>query len=144
MCSFTPAAARVSCSAGTYIRSLVSDLGARLGCGAVLTALRRTAACGFSVQDAHTLDDLRVCTPEELSACLLPVDAALAAYPAVTVTEKQSARFRNGGALDLARVRIGEQDGLYRVYDPQGTFLGLGLRDTEKSELAVRRLLIER
>ena len=134
----------VQCSAGTYIRSLVSDLGEALGCGAVLTALRRTEANGLSVTDAHTLDGLRALSPQELSACVLPVDAVLADYPAVTVTEKQSVRFRNGGALDLARVRGADADGLYRVYDPQGTFLGLGTRSAEQNELAVRRLLIER
>ena len=134
----------VQCSAGTYIRSLVSDLGEALGCGAVLTALRRTEANGLSVKDAHTLDGLRALSPQELSACVLPVDAVLADYPAVTVTEKQSVRFRNGGALDLARVRGADADGLYRVYDPQGTFLGLGTRSAEQNELAVRRLLIER
>lgn len=134
----------VQCSAGTYIRSLVSDLGEALGCGAVLTALRRTEANGLSVTDARTLDGLRALSPQELSACVLPVDAVLADYPAVTVTEKQSVRFRNGGALDLARVRGADADGLYRVYDPQGTFLGLGTRSAEQNELAVRRLLIER
>lgn len=134
----------VQCSAGTYIRSLVSDLGEALGCGAVLTALRRTEANGLSVKGARTLDGLRALSPQELSACVLPVDAVLADYPAVTVTEKQSVRFRNGGALDLARVRGADADGLYRVYDPQGTFLGLGTRNAEQNELAVRRLLIER
>lgn len=134
----------VQCSAGTYIRSLVSDLGEALGCGAVLTALRRTAANGMSVENAYTLDGLRALPPQKLCACVLPVDAVLADYPAVTVTQNQSVRFRNGGALDLARVRGADADGLYRVYDPQGVFLGLGERNAEKSELAVRRLLIER
>ena len=134
----------VRCSGGTYIRSLVSDLGNALGCGAVLTALRRTEANGLSVENAHTLDELRGYSPQTLCACVLPMDAVLAAYPAVTVTQNQSVRFRNGGALDLGRVRgVGTQE-MYRVYDPQGKFLGLGQRSTEKNELAVRRLLIER
>ena len=134
----------VRCSGGTYIRSLVSDLGNALGCGAVLTALRRTEANGLSVENAHTLDELRGYSPQTLCACVLPMDAVLAAYPAVTVTQNQSVRFRNGGALDLGRVRgVGTQE-MYRVYDPQGKFLGLGQRSTEKNELAVRRRLIER
>ena len=133
----------VRCSGGTYIRSLVSDLGQALGCGAVLAALRRTEANGLSAERAHTLDFLRACSPQELSACVLPVDAVLAAYPAVTVTDNQSVRFRNGGALDLMRVRGVDAPGLYRVYDPQGVFLGLGQRNAEQNELAVRRLLIE-
>ena len=134
----------VHCSAGTYIRSLVSDLGEALGCGAVLTALRRTEANGFSVQDAHTLDDLRACTPEQIAALVLPIDRVLSAYPAVTVTEKQAVRFDNGGALDLTRVRGVDGEGLYRVYDPAGRFLGLGEVHPEQNELAVRRRLVER
>ena len=134
----------VHCSGGTYIRSLVSDLGEVLGCGAVLTSLRRTEANGLHVEDAHTLDDLRACPPQALSALVLPVDAALSAYPAVTVTQNQSVRFCNGGALDLARVRGVGTGELYRVYDPQGVFLGLGQKDADQNELAVRRLLIER
>jgi tRNA pseudouridine55 synthase len=134
----------VRCSAGTYIRSLVSDLGQALGCGAVLTALRRTEANGLRVENASTPDQLRACSPQELAARVLPVDAVLADYPAVTVTQNQSVRFCNGGALDLARVRGVDAEGLYRVYDPQGAFLGLGRKSTEQNELAVRRLLIGR
>ena len=134
----------VYCSAGTYIRSLVSDLGEALGCGAVLTALRRTAANGFAVEDAHTLDALCACTPEQIAAFVLPIDRVLSGYPAVTVTEKQAVRFDNGGALDLARVRGVSGAGLYRVYDPAGRFLGLGEVRPEQNELAVRRRLVER
>ena len=111
---------------------------------AVLTALRRTEANGFSVQDAHTLDELRACTPEQIAALVLPIDRVLSAYPAVTVTEKQAVRFDNGGALDLIRVRGVDGEGLYRVYEPAGRFLGLGEVHPEQNELAVRRRLVER
>lgn len=134
----------VQCSAGTYIRSLVSDLGEALGCGAVLTALRRTAANGFAVESAHTLDELRACTSEQLQSCIYPVDKVLSPYPAVTVTDKQAVRFCNGGELAADRVRGLAADGLYRVYAPDGRFLGLGNADSAKAQLCVRRLLIER
>lgn len=134
----------VSCSSGTYIRSLVSDLGEALGCGAVLTALCRTRANGFSIEDAHTLSELRECSKETFASYLLSVDQVLDAYPAVTITDNQAVRFRNGGELDKARLRGIGADGLYRVYAPDGTFLGLGLLDSEKNALSVRRLLIER
>lgn len=132
----------VRCSAGTYIRSLVDDLGEALGCGAVLTALRRTQANGFSVTDAHTLDALRACPPQEVRQYVLPVDQVLSAYPAITITEKQTVRFRNGGELDRVRLRGIGDCGLYRVYAPDGQFLGLG--ELREADLAVRRLLIER
>ncbi len=133
----------VHCSAGTYIRSLVSDLGEALGCGAVLTALRRTMAHGLRVEDACTPDVLAALAPTDAAAKVIPVDRLLETYPAVTVTENQSARFCHGGALDAGRVRGLCGDGLYRVYAPDGRFLGLGSFGADAGELAVRRLLIE-
>ena len=132
----------VQCSAGTYIRSLVSDVGRDLGCGAVLTALRRTAANGIPLSQAHTLDFLRGCGAEELPQFVIPVDRLLEPYPAVTVTDKQSVRFGHGGELSADRVHGLGADGLYRVYRPDGTFSGLG--DLRDGVLAVRRLLTEK
>ena len=132
----------VRCSAGTYIRSLVSDIGERLGCGAVLTALRRTAANGVGEKDAHTLEVLRACPAERLTQFVLTIDRLLETYPAVTVTDKQSVRFCHGGELDAGRVRGLEAPGLYRVYRPDGRFLGVG--DLRNDVLAVKRLLIEK
>ena len=137
---------------GSGILSIAAlKLGARhatatdLDPGAVGAVSDNLEANGLSVENAHTPDELRACSPQERSALVLRVDAVLSAYPAVTVTQNQSVRFRNGGALDLARVRCADTDAvLYRVYNPQGTFLGLGARNNEKNELAVRRLLIER
>lgn len=133
----------VHCSAGTYIRSLVSDIGDALGCGAVLTALRRTMAHGIPLSQAVTLDALRAMTPEQAAAQVIPIDRLLQDYPALTVTENQSVRFCHGGALDQKRLRGTQGDGLYRVYAPNGRFLGLGILQSDAGELAVRRLLIE-
>ena len=134
----------VHCSAGTYIRSLVSDIGETLGCGAVLTALRRTMAHGLRIEDAITPDALSALSADEAKARVVAVDRLLEPYPAVTVTEAQSARFCHGGALAGERVRGLCGDGLYRVYAPDGRFLGLGSFSADAGELAVRRLLIEK
>jgi tRNA pseudouridine55 synthase len=125
------------CSAGTYIRSLVDDIGAALGCGATLTALRRTAACGVTIDRCVTLDGLRQAAADG-SVSLLPTDALLTAYPAVTVTDGQARRFANGGALLRDRVDCGDAPGYRRVYAPDGRFLGLG--DVGESELTVKRV----
>jgi len=123
-----------ACSAGTYIRSLIDDLGQSLGCGAAMASLRRVQANGYGIERCVTLEQL-----ERGEAALVPLDEALAAYPAVTVSPAQAMRFRNGGALDLARVTLTGEGELYRVYD--GEFLGLGRMNGE--ELAVARLLVE-
>lgn len=140
----------VSCSKGTYIRTLIDDLGTALGCGAVMTSLRRTATCGFSADEAVTVETLeKAREAETLSQYLIPLDRALSRYPAVGITPKQSVRFSNGGALDLERVyafrkQLPENGTLYRVYSNTREFLGLGETDRETGTLAVKRIFVRR
>lgn len=112
----------VDCSSGTYIRTLISDIGEKLGCGAVLTGLRRTAANGFTLADAVTLEELE----KDPGAHLIPVEKAMEFYPAVTVTEAQAKRFSNGGELFTQRLSCDGLNGLCRVLAPGGTFIGIG------------------
>lgn len=140
----------VSCSKGTYIRTLIDDLGTALGCGAVMTSLRRTATCGFSADEAVTVETLeKAREAETLSQYLIPLDRALSRYPAVGITPKQSVRFSNGGALDLERVyafrkQLPENSTLYRVYSNTHEFLGLGETDRETGTLSVKRIFVRR
>lgn len=135
----------VLCSKGTYIRSLADDLGRMLGCGAVMSGLRRTYAASFSLEDCVTLDTLSELAQQgKLSQCMIPLERALAAYPSLSVTQAQAVRFANGGALDADRLRFAEKrDGLYRVYSPGRRFLGLGELPVDGDELKVRRVLQE-
>lgn len=135
----------VLCSKGTYIRSLADDLGRMLGCGAVMSGLRRTYAAGFSLKDCVTLDTLSELAQQgKLSQCMIPLERVLAAYPSLSVTQAQAVRFANGGALDADRLRFAEKrDGLFRVYSPDERFLGLGELLPEERELKVRRVLQE-
>ena len=112
----------VLCSKGTYIRSLIADLGESLGCGAVMTALRRTASDGFTLDRAVT----EAACAEAPGRFLLPPDTPFFGDPAAAVTERQAFRFCNGGELTADRVKGVSAPGRYRVYDPQGRFLGLG------------------
>ncbi|MBQ9859858.1 MAG: tRNA pseudouridine(55) synthase TruB [Clostridia bacterium] len=115
-----------SCSKGTYIRSICDDLGRNLGCGAVMTALRRTMAAGFTLADCITIDEAKALAEQgKLAEKLLPTEQALAAYPAITVTAPQAHRFQNGGALALERLRR-PVEGVVRVYSPDGVCIGLG------------------
>lgn len=136
----------VACSKGTYIRSLIDDIGASLGCGGVMTALRRTKACGFTLDDALTLDDMKRLSEEDrLMEYLRPVESLFEEYPEVTVTLAQAVRFQNGGALDLCRTALkdrctsGEK---YRVKNANGRFLGLGIADTDKQALCIYKLFL--
>ncbi|MCR5484063.1 MAG: tRNA pseudouridine(55) synthase TruB [Clostridiales bacterium] len=135
----------VSCSAGTYVRSLISDIGKKLGCGAVMTRLRRTKANGFSVDECITVSELEKLKDEgkSLDPLLIPVDRALSSYRGITVTDKQAVRFVNGGSLDIERLKQDIPEGVYRVYSRDKRFLGLGERKTGDEILSVKRLFIE-
>lgn len=132
----------VLCSKGTYIRSLADDLGRALGCGAAMSALRRMDAAGFSLEDCVTLDELSALAQRgALSQCVIPLERALGAYPDLCVTQAQAVRFANGGALDAGRLRFARQQcGLYRVFSPDGQFLGLGELPEKGEALKVRRV----
>jgi len=104
----------VRCSSGTYIRAIARDLGARLGVGGHLTALRRTAVGPYTLDDAATLERLG----EEFA--MMPIaDAARAAFPAVELDDRRAGDVRVGRPLDL------ELDGLSAVFAPDGEFLAL-------------------
>ena len=109
---------RVHCSKGTYIRTLCKDIGQALGCGGCMAALRRTAAGSYTQEQAIALADLVSC--ENPGQYLQAVDTLFAQYPAVTLTEKQALRCRNGNTFS-----IDLPDGTYRAYDQNGEFLML-------------------
>ncbi|MCC8073694.1 MAG: tRNA pseudouridine(55) synthase TruB [Clostridiales bacterium] len=134
----------VLCSKGTYIRTLIDDIGKVLGCGAVMTSLIRTQAMGFTLDDCVTLDELQRIKDSGLvfDSVVWDIEKILAPYDSVLVTQAQAKRFSNGGALDLNRIKKPLTEGLYRVYSPNGIFLGLGECDFDKNELRVKRLLV--
>ncbi len=136
----------VLCSKGTYIRTLIDDIGKRLGCGAVMTALTRTVAMGFTLDDCVTLDELQSLkdSGQGFDTVLKDIEKMFTAYDFVNVSEAQAKRFFNGGALSAERIRKKLKDGIYRVYSPDGVFLGLGEFSADKGELAVKRLLVKR
>lgn len=132
----------VECSSGTYIRSLIADLGESLGCGAVMTELRRTKANGFGIENAVTLEELTEAVENgTLDEILIPVDKALEEYPVIKVTAAQAKRFSNGGELDLQRLKYPRMLGYFRIYDPENRFIGLGEIGTGNS-LSVKRVFV--
>lgn len=112
----------IDCSSGTYIRTLIDDIGAALGMGAVMTSLRRTRACGFT--EGYTLDWLKAIPPEELQGLIQPIDEVFSEYPQVHLDERQKTLYLNGVRLDVNRLESAPEDGqLCRVY--AGDFLGI-------------------
>lgn len=128
---------KVACSKGTYIRSLIDDMGKTLGVGAVMTALRRTKSNGFRIENAFSEEEVQN-DPEK---ALLPVDFPFLCFPEVKVTEKQAHRFQNGGELSLDRIKSEIFPGLLRVYSPDSAFLGLGEVRENEAFLYAKRVL---
>lgn len=126
----------VHVSKGTYIRSLARDIGEYLGCGACLCSLERTFTGGFGLSECVPLETL---TEENISDYCVSEEKAVEHLRQVCVTEKQAVRFCNGGQLDLDRLRIQNlSDGeLIRVKLAEN-FLGVGLTDLSKNQLAIR------
>lgn len=129
----------VSCGKGTYIRTLLSDMGQRLGGDAVMTALTRTAACGYPLQDCLTFEQVTAAMADgTLEEHLLPTDSLFSSYPKLRLNAAQERMFCNGVKLDLKRLRDLQPDqDIYTVYGATGTFLGTALADRTQQELRI-------
>ncbi len=134
----------ISCSKGTYVRTIIDDLGAALGTGAVMTALRRTFACGFSIDDCITLDDLKLLSEKgEAQTALRSVESLFYDCAEVKISDGQAKRFSNGGALDITRTALKKAEDIdgkiYRVKNAD-SFLGLAKADTSAGLLKIYKL----
>jgi len=131
----------VLCQKGTYVRSLISDLGESLGPGGIMTGLVRTQAGGFTLDDCITLEEAQQLASEErLTERLLPVDRLFSHLPAVFLGQVQTDKFKHGVQLDLNRLRYKDVPGLHRVYGPQKQFLGLASLQKEDMSLKIEKL----
>lgn len=108
----------VHCSKGTYIRSLCDDIGARLGCGAVMTELRRTETAGFSIEEAYTIEKLD--SLPDMAAAVKPTDMLFSELPEIRLNEKQERSIVNGVRMTWRGGREGQR---YRLYGADGSFL---------------------
>ncbi len=114
---------RVACSKGTYIRTLCKDIGEKLGCGGCMESLRRVTAGAYTIAEAVPLQTLVDAGDPE--SFLRPVDSMFTQYPAVTLTQKQTLRCRNGNSFSIAL-----PDDTYRAYSEDGEFLMLAKVDS--------------
>lgn len=135
------ATVEVLCSKGTYIRTLCSDIGEKLGVGATLTALNRHIVGNFTLDDCYTMEQLQAFTDAGvLDEKALPVEKVFEQLPKIKLNEVQSIKFRNGVKLDLNRVRYKNVDGLHKVFDQQNQFMGLARLNLETMELIVEKM----
>lgn len=127
----------IHCGKGSYVRTICHDIGQALGCGAIMTSLRRTMAAGFPLEQCITLEEAQKLSAEDrLTEKLLPIDLVFSVYPALHFGEAQSRLYQNGIKLDLDRLPLCDRtQEIYRVYDHNEQFLGLAKCRFETNEL---------
>ena len=138
----------VSCSKGTYIRTLCNDIGEDLQCGACLTELVRTKAAGYSLDQAVTLGQLQEYKDlDQLDQICMPIDSVFLHLPKVTVHSEYQKQLVNGNCLPVPCIpeypsaKDGHQ---IRIYDESGRFVGVYAYREEKSEWKPVKLFLER
>lgn len=121
---------KVTCSKGTYIRSLCYDIGEKLNVGATMVNLIRTETSIFKEENSVNIEDL---TPENIKDYIISIEDALSFYPKLTVNTSFTKLLVNGVKVYDKRLSddVIENDILYRVYDKENTFIGLGSKDSE-------------
>ena len=129
----------VDCSKGTYVRTLMEDLGKALGVPATLAGLRRTRAGVFDLDCCYTLEQIQAAKDEgRLEELMVPVDRVFHQLPSIQLSEKAAQRLYHGAVCS----RMSQPEGRYRLYGPQG-FLGLGQVRSDAT-LKAEKLFVER
>ncbi|QNB11664.1 tRNA pseudouridine(55) synthase TruB [Paraburkholderia tropica] len=144
VCSLPDVTFRVTCSKGTYVRTLAEDIGEALGCGAHLVMLRRTGVGALTLDHAVTLDALTAADEPQRDTWLQPVDALLSTFPALTLNADAARRFTHGQRLPLNELVLDraacEAADRVRVYDEAGRLLGVAKAGS--GVLAPERLVV--
>ena len=121
---------KVDCEKGTYIRSVISDIGEKLGCGGMMTSLERSYSGGVDIKDCYTIEEIaEICEQDKLSQMLIPLDRPFVSYEKTTLGQWETKLYRNGVKLRPEQTGIKDlsEDKLYRVYGSDNSFLGIGI-----------------
>ena len=125
----------VSCSKGTYVRTICADIGIKLGCGATMTSLVRTSALGYKISDCLTLEEVQAAVDEgRVDALIKNVDSVFDSFPPIFLSQENEKPYLNGVPLPAKRVsgvfwdqNYSVTESLcYRVYTNDGKFIGIG------------------
>ncbi len=132
----------ISCSRGTYVRTIINDIGDTLGCGGAMSSLVRTAACGFTLDDCVTLEELEKTASGDgdFSGYLKPIASVFSFLPSVKLCEAQERMYRNGIRLDIKRLSMEDKRASrHAVYGSSGNFLGTAVVMEDEGLLKVEK-----
>lgn len=139
---------RVTCSKGTYIRTLCHDIGEALGCHGCMAKLVRTRVGRFELSESKKLSEIEAYVKnQELEKLLVPVDAMFSCYPYIMVKPEADLLVYNGNPLKasmLAEERVTEDSGKIRIYTSSGEFVGIYQYDTARKIWKPEKMFLER
>lgn len=133
----------IYCGKGTYIRTIINDIGEKLGCGGIMTSLVRTSSGGFTLDECFTMEEIQQAADENrLEELILPIERVFSSLPKLRLNEVQTRMYKNGVKLDISRVHhIKPDTELYSVYGFDGGFIGTAFADHENGILRVAKNL---
>lgn len=133
----------VRCSGGTYIRTLCADIGARLGCGGAMAALERTEACGISLDECHTLEEIEVMSDEERQRVLFPTERLFGELEIIRLPAFYEKLFRDGCPIYQRKIKTDIKPGArVRIANEKGEFLALGEATSRDGESVIKSVKI--
>ena len=131
----------VTCSGGTYIRTLCEDIGASLGCGGTMASLCRATACGFTLDESVTIEELERMDREARLALLRPTESLFSHLPSLTLPAFYDRLIGNGCAVALSKLRVVHPLGTrVRLYHPDGRFFALAEVVSTDEGLAIKSI----
>ena len=134
----------ISCSKGTYIRTIIHDIGEKLSTGGIMTGLVRNSSSGFKLENCYTFEQVQhMKDNDSLEDAIIPVDKAFESYDEIHLSDVQTSMYRNGVKLDLNRVIYNSNNNIFRVYSNENVFLGIAKTDTDTMELVCDKNFFE-
>lgn len=130
----------IYCSKGTYIRTIIHDLGESLGTGGVLTSLERTSSSGYDISQSYTIYEVKslIESGKGIDEIMYPIDSAFKIYERIVLNQKHTRLYKNGVKLRLEQV-MAKGGNTYRVYGSDNEFLGLAFADGKTNEFVIKK-----
>ncbi len=133
----------IFCGKGTYIRTIINDIGEEIGCGGIMTSLVRTSSGGFTLDDCHTFDEIQKYADEgRIEELILPIDRVFSSLPKINLNAGLTSMYKNGVKLQLDKLHnIKQNTELYAVYGSECGFIGTAHADFENGVLRIGKNL---